>query len=125
MNTPLNRVHILHHLVGKPEAAAKKQGHQSATAKLPSLPDFWGPVWVVKLPGFNLKSIEVTRNNTWNAYNEYCTNIPFDRAFDYRSIRDHMIYVNSRVEHELFEKMGLQVSAEAQAAFFSIFSSVE
>jgi hypothetical protein len=40
--------------------------------------------------------------------------------FDYKPMQDQMVYKNSAAEHGIFQKMGLQVATEAQAAFFSI-----
>jgi len=116
---PAHSPGIIEHMKKK----AVETGNESSTAELPSLPGFWGPVWLIKFPGLDMKSIEIIRGHVWDSYREYCdisTPVP---DFDYKPIRDHMIYVNSKVEHEMFKKMGLDVSAEAQGAFFSILSS--
>ena len=38
----------------------------------------------------------------------------------YRPMQQQMVFKNSQLEHLLFEKMGLSVPTEAQAAFFSV-----
>lgn len=84
------------------------------------LPPFWGPLWHFMKKGIHLGVIQRLRDYAWNAYCLLYTRTQEQVNFDYRPLQDFMIFKNSLREHQMFEKMGLSVPVEAQAAFFSI-----
>ena len=98
-------------------------GLSSGTADIDALPDFWGPLWHVRAEGIDLDLIKKIRGFAWVSYEDYFRQAEADPDFDYRPVQDQMILKNSSIEYHLFKKMGLSVSAEAQAAFFSVLCS--
>ena len=56
----------------------------------------------------------------WKAYADYCSSTSPDENFDYLPVQQQMIIKNSKAEHAQFQRMGLEVPVEVQAAFFSI-----
>jgi hypothetical protein len=84
------------------------------------LPDFWGPFWVVSSLGLDLDLIRKLREFVWAGYEQYCTEAEVNPDFDYSPMQQHVIAKHSLAEHHLFNKMGLAVPVEAQAAFFSV-----
>ena len=101
-------------------ADAQSAGMECGTVEIPVLPDFWGPLWHVRRPGAALDTIKTLRDSAWSAYQKYCAAAEPKEDFDYKPMQDQMVYKNSAAEHGMFQKMGLQVASEAQAAFFSI-----
>ncbi|MFC1670465.1 hypothetical protein ACFL20_08735 [Spirochaetota bacterium] len=101
----------------------KENGIESGTIDLPSLPDFWGQLWNTRSKGVNLDMIKQIRDSAWESYKDFCEQSDAVDNFDYKPMQDHMIYKNSEVEHNMFKKMGLQVTSKVQAAFFSVMST--
>ena len=56
----------------------------------------------------------------WASYESYCNQTKPDKNIDYMPVQNQMAFKNSAAEHHLFKKMGLSVTAEVQAAFFSV-----
>ena len=56
----------------------------------------------------------------WASYEDYCSQAKPVENFDYLPVQIQMAFKNSAAEHHLFKKMGLSVTAEVQAAFFSV-----
>lgn len=92
--------------------------HNSST--IPVLPDFWGPIWSAGKPGIEPELIKTIREIAWETYDSYCGHTEPDMNFDYLPVQNQMAFKNSAAEHHLFKKMGLSVTAEVQAAFFSV-----
>ncbi len=99
---------------------AKAAGLECGTVEIPVLPDFWGPLWHVRTSGADLDTIKAVRDSAWSAYQKYCGQVDAKSDFDYQPTQDQMVFKNSAAEHGIFQKMGLQVATEAQAAFFGI-----
>ena len=87
------------------------------------LPVFWGPIWLGESKGIDLDMIRRRRDYAWFSYKQLAEQIKEKSPFDYKPVQEHMIFGASRSEHLMFKKMGLSVSAEAQAAFFSVMVS--
>ncbi len=87
---------------------------------IPVLPDFWGPIWSTGEPGIAPGLIKTLREMAWASYESYCNQTKPAENFDYMPLQNQMAFKNSAAEHHLFEKMGLSVTAEVQAAFFSV-----
>ncbi len=104
---------------------AHDAGISCGTRQIDALPGFWGPLWSARAEGLDLDFIGRLRENAWIAYSAYCESIPPLKDFDYAPVQHQMVYNNARAEHRLFERMGLSVPAEAQAAFFCILSFTE
>ena len=88
-----------------------------------SLPVFWGPIWLGESEGVDLDMIRQLRDYAWVSYKQFAEQIKEKSPFDYKPVQEYMIFEASRSEHLMFKKMGLSVSAEAQAAFFSVMVS--
>jgi hypothetical protein len=99
---------------------AEQAGLDCGTMTIDALPPFWGPLWHVRRPGVDLDAIERVRGFAWDGYTEYCGASAGDAAFDYLPVQIQMIVKNSRAEQGQFQRMGLDVPAEVQAAFFSL-----
>lgn len=84
------------------------------------LPDFWGPFWSAQFDGIDFDRIFALRNMAWASYDGMCSKISGKADFDYRPAQEQIVFKNAQAEHHIFKKMGLSVSAEAQAAFFSM-----
>jgi len=87
---------------------------------IPVLPDFWGPIWSTEKKGIAPELIKNIRNIAWETYDSYCGHTEPVMDFDYLPVQNQMAFKNSAAEHHLFKKMGLSVTAEVQAAFFSV-----
>jgi len=87
---------------------------------IPVLPDFWGPIWSTEKKGIAPELIRNIRDIAWEIYNSFCSHTEPDINFDYLPVQNQMAFKNSAAEHHLFKKMGLSVTAEVQAAFFSV-----
>ena len=100
---------------------------QADEAKLPwgtvtidALPSFWGPLWHVRMHGLALEAIARLRTFAWKAYHGYCAQADADENFDYLPVQQQMVITNAKAEYGQFQRMGLSVPVEVQAAFFSV-----
>ncbi len=100
------------------EAGISYQERQSDT-----LPDFWGPIWVAQSKGVDFDIIRKLRDFAWSSYERLMEETKEKTPFDYRPVQEHMVFNTARREHLMFERMGLSVAEEAQAAFFSVLVS--
>jgi hypothetical protein len=99
---------------------AASMGISSEQRGSESLPAFWGPFWIVSSSGLDPDLITRLREFVWAGYEQYCSQVKKNPDFDYSMMQQHIIAKHSLAEHELFKRMGLSVSTEAQAAFFSV-----
>jgi len=88
-----------------------------------TVPSFWGPVWLAQAKGISFDLIRSLRDTACHTYRHIIAETPERKPFDYRPLQEHNFFGTSRREHDTFQKMGLSVPAEAQAAFFSIMVS--
>ncbi len=88
--------------------------------EIPVLPEFWGPLWSARAEGIDFTHIRNLRDCAWTAYSVYCDTTDAQPDFDYSPMQDQMVFKNSAAEYQSFQRMGVSVPAEAQAAFFSI-----
>jgi len=102
---------------------AERAGLTYTTRVIESMPDFWGPLWSAQSEGIAFDIIKTLRGCAWTSYEHYCAEADGNAAFDYSPVQHQMILKTSQAEHHFFKKMGLSVSAEAQAAFFSVLSA--
>ncbi len=100
---------------------------QADAAKLPcgtvtidALPPFWGSLWHVRSDGLALETIEQVRGFAWNAYLQYCGETAAVEDFDYMPVQQQMVIKNAKAEYGQFQRMGLDVPVEVQAAFFFV-----
>ena len=70
--------------------------------------------------GLALETIEQVRGFAWNAYLQYCEQNTAVEDFDYMPVQQQMVIKNAKAEYGQFVRMGLDVPAEVQAAFFSV-----
>jgi len=84
-----------------------------------AVPDFWGSIWRAESKGVNLDMIRQLRDYAWSAYKYLIEQTKEKTPFDYRPFQEHFIFNIARRENLSFKRMGLSVSVEAQAAFFS------
>jgi hypothetical protein len=101
---------------------AKRAGIDFSQRKVDALPDFWGPIWSTRAEGIDYTRIKDLRDMAWAAYDAFCGRIKHKSDFNYRPMQEQMVFNNSTSEYQLFQRMGLSVPSEAQAAFFSILS---
>jgi hypothetical protein len=99
---------------------AKEDSISHRDMEMDTMPAFWGPVWLGESKGFDPDMIRQLREYAWISYKCLIEQTEEKRPFDYRPVQEHMIFTNAMSEHLLFEKMGLSVSVEAQAAAFSV-----
>jgi len=85
--------------------------------------DFWGPMWLAESKGANLDMIRQLRDHAWSCYKRLIEQTKEKTPFDYRPVQELMIFNTARREHLGFERKGLSVPVEAQAAFFSVLVS--
>ena len=109
------------------EALMENLSQQADAAKLPcgrvtidALPPFWGPLWHVRRDGLDLDAITQLRGFAWKAYLQYCEQTAAAEDFDYMPVQQQMVIKNAKAEYGQFVRMGLDVPAEVQAAFFSV-----
>lgn len=88
-----------------------------------TVPPFWGPVWLAQAGGVSFDLIRSLRDTACHTYRHVIVETPGRNPFDYRPLQEHNFFATSRREHHTFQKMGLSVPTEAQAAFFSIMVS--
>jgi len=100
------------------KADAENISHSSRS--IPVLPDFWGPIWSTEKKGIEPDRIKTLRDMAWETYDSFCSHTEPAENFDYMPVQNQMAFKNSAAEHHLFKKMGLSVTAEVQAAFFSV-----
>jgi len=102
---------------------AKEAGISYQERQSDALPDFWGSVWVAQLKGAAFDIIRKLREHAWSSYKRLMEETEEKTPFDYRPVQEHMVFNTARREHLMFERMGLSVAEEAQAAFFSVLVS--
>ncbi len=102
---------------------AKEAGIPYWERETKTWPDFWGPRWLAQSTGANLDIIRKLREHAWSCYKGLMEETEEKTPFDYRPVQEHMIFNTARREHLSFERMGLSLSVEAQAAFFSVLVS--
>ena len=90
------------------------------SSNIDALPDFWGPIWSAGRKGIEPDLIKQLRDIAWSSYKSFCDQTKPIENFDYQQVQNQMAFKNSKVEQHLFTKMGLSVTAEVQAAFFSV-----
>jgi len=86
-------------------------------------PDFAGKRWMAESKGANLDMLRQLRDYLWNSYKRVIEQTKEKTPFDYRPFQEHMIFDTAKREHLSFERKGLSVPVEAQAAFFSVMVS--
>ncbi len=102
---------------------AKEAGVPCWERETKTWPDFWGPRWLAQSTEANFDIIQKLREHAWNCYKGLMERTEEKLPFDYRPVQEHMIFNSAKREHLMFEKMGLSVAEEAQAAFFSVLVS--
>jgi len=102
---------------------AKEDGVSCLERQSEALPDFWGPVWLAQAKGANFDIMRKLRDSLWSYYERLMAETEEKLPFDYRPFQEHMIFDTAAREHLSFERMGLSVPVEAQAAFFSVLVS--
>jgi len=98
---------------------ANELGFVCRALKPETLPEFWGPIWLGESKKFDPDAVRELRNKVWQGYCSLTEKTEENPSFDYKPVKEHMVFNNSRAEHLLFKKMGMSVPVEAQAAFFS------
>ena len=98
---------------------AKETGISYEERQSDAVPDFWGPIWRAESKGVALDMIRKLRDCAWSAYKYLIEQTKEKTPFDYRPFQEHFIFNIARRENLSFKRMGLSVSVEAQAAFFS------
>jgi len=86
-------------------------------------PDFWGPMWSSESKRLDFDMIRQIRGHAWDSYKRVIEETGEKRPFDYKPTQEHMVFNIARIEYLTFERMGLSVPVEAQAAFFSVMIS--
>ena len=104
-------------------AKADEAGIPYKKMSVPTMPDFWGDVWIGELDGLELGALKTLRDNVWESYKAIIETTDSKENFDYKLVQDQMIHKTAESEHKTFAKMGMTVPREAQSGFFSIFTS--
>jgi len=99
---------------------AKEAGISYSERELDQLADFWGSIWMAESKGVNLDIIRQLREYAWSSYKRVIEQTRAKLPFNYRPFQEHMVFDTAKREHLSFEKSGLSVPVEAQAAFFSV-----
>ena len=99
---------------------AKEAGISCRDVATSQLPAFYGSVLVTESKGINLDIISKLREYAWNSYKVLIKETKEKIPFDYKPLKELMIFNGARLEHLAFKKMGLSVPEEAQAAVFSV-----
>ena len=102
---------------------AKEAGISYSEREVTQLADFWGTVWMAESKGIDFDIIQKLRDIAWNSYKRVIDETKAKLPFDYRPFQEHMIFDTAKREHLSFERKGLSVPVEAQAAFFSVMVS--
>ena len=87
--------------------------------RIDAMPAFWGHIWLAERDEFRPDMIRTVRDCAGDAYQHMVKSTRSQEPFDYIPMQQHIIFHNARAEHLLFQKAGLSVPVEAQAAFFS------
>lgn len=107
---------LLRELSGQAESA----GIACSLHAIAALPPFWGQLFSVHRQMIDCEAIALIRQYAWQAYAGFCSRTAPQAGFDYRPVQQQMILENSKAEQGQFQRMGLTVPVEVQAAFFSI-----
>jgi len=99
---------------------AKEAGISFTDVATSQLPAFLGSVLVTESKGVNLDIIRKLRDYAWISYKVLIEETKARIPFDYKPLKEQMIFNGARAEHLAFKKMGLSVPEEAQAAVFSV-----
>ncbi len=99
---------------------ADSQNISYKSSTISALPDFWGPIWSSGKPGIAPDMIKTLRDMAWASYENFFSQTEPAKNPDYLPVQNQMAFKNSSAEYHLFKKMGLSVTAEVQAAFFSV-----
>jgi len=102
---------------------AKEIGISYSERGLEKLPDSEGTVLLAESKGIDLNIIPKLREHAWNSYKRVIEQTKEKSPFDYRPFQKQIIFDIARQEHLSFERRGLSVPVEAQAAFFSVMVS--
>jgi len=116
---PEQRKKVFHSL----SEQAKEAGISYSERQSDTVPDFWGTVWMAKSKGADLDMIRQLREHAWSCYKGLMEQTEEKIPFDYKPTQEHMIFGAARREHLGFNRKGLSVPEEAQAAFFSVLVS--
>ncbi len=102
---------------------AKESGISCGEREVSLMPDLQGTVWMAESEGVDLDMIRKLRDYAWNSYKRLIEQTKEKLPFDYRPFQEHMIFDTAKREHLSFERKGLSVPVEVQAAFFSVIVS--
>lgn len=86
-------------------------------------PDFWGPVWMAESKGVDLRFVRRLRDYTWISCKRMIDETAEKIPFDYRPVQENAVFTSAQREHVSFQRLGLSVPAEVQAAYFSVLMS--
>lgn len=98
---------------------ADRNSYACRELSIDALPAFWGRIWLAEGDSFRPDMIKNLRDAAADEYQHIFKNAGPQEQFDYVPMQKHIIFNNSRAEHLMFQKAGLSVPVEAQAAFFS------
>ena len=99
---------------------AKEAGIRLGNVASSQLPAFYGSVLVAESKGINLDIISKLREYAWSSYEILIKETKERIPFDYKPLKELMIFDGARSEHLAYKRMGLSVPEEAQAAVFSV-----
>jgi len=99
---------------------AKEAGISLQERQIDILPEFWGTITVSESKGINLDVIPKVREIAWSSYKRVIEQTKERIPFDYRQFQEHMVFDTAKRESLSFNKSGLSMPVEAQAAFFSV-----
>jgi len=102
---------------------ANEAGISYREREVSQLADFWGTVWIAESKGIDFDIIQKLRDLAWSSYKRLIEQTKEKIPFDYRPFQEHMIFDTAKREYLSFERKGLSVPVEAQAAFFSVMVS--
>ena len=102
---------------------ANEAGISYREREVSQLADFWGTVWIAESKGIDFDIIQKLRDLAWSSYKRLIEQTKEKIPFDYRPFQEHMIFDTAKREHLSFERKGLSVPVEVQAAFFSVMVS--
>lgn len=106
-------------LFGELSLNADRQGYAHRDLRIDAMPAFWGNLWLAEGEEFRPDMTRAARDAAAAAYQRMLHDTGPQEPFDYAPMQQHIIFHNSRAEHLLFQRAGLSVPVEAQAAFFS------
>jgi len=101
-------------------ALANEAGISYKEREVTQLADFWGTIWMAESKSINFDIIQKLRDFAWSSYKRVIEQTKEKTPFDYRPFQDHMIFDTAKRENLSFERKGLSVPVEVQAAFFSV-----